>query len=135
MTMLENVHGQYVIAEATSSPTAADKLRTKIKFILDRLEEEPELNLPHGWSLHGTVTNDHHGNIGLYVFLRDKDGKVHSATGSGNDVDYIKETVGGRWVRLNKDVRNRTIWESYYGLPWEAKQIQRAVEELKGHVK
>lgn len=127
MAMLDNTHGQYVQAQGYSSATEADKLRTKVRYTLDRLEAK--LEMPRGMTLHGTATNDRHGNVSLYVFLRDQYGAIHPAVSKdSNQVDYIKETVGGKWVRLSN---SKGDWDFFYGAEWEARDIQKAIEEYR----
>jgi hypothetical protein len=121
--MQENRHGQYVVREATSSATQAEKLRTRIRYVLDTLAEH--VSLPHGTTLHGRLTNDHHGNLGLYVFLRDAEGTIHPGVAAKhNDVRYIPETVGGHWISMNKGDGN-------INYSWEARDLNLAIADYR----
>lgn len=122
MTMMENRHNERVLTTVISNETSMDKLRTQYRYRLNQLADA--VNLPYGMTLEGRITTDSFNNYSLYVFIR-KDGETfRGAPSKGNYVNYIDETVGGRWVRLN-----RQTGEFFYGVEWEAREIKEALAE------
>ena len=110
-----------MISTVVSSSTGREKLENKVRVMLDEIEEH--LNMPYGMVLEGRITSDRHGNRGLYVFLKDKDGQIFP----GRDLrwndspDQIEEAKGGKWISLNDRGLNG------FNAKWEAKDLRQAL--------